>query len=138
ATDAEITQMATMVRDAMRAGAAGFTSSKSPTHVDHLNRPVPSRKPSFQEIKTLAAAAGEGGAGSIGYLAETAVQGYTADDPSASSNLAPPSGLPVVVQGMGYRPGAKERWDDQVGFLADARAKGAAVYSMLRTQPFMR
>jgi N-acyl-D-aspartate/D-glutamate deacylase len=39
---------------------------------------------------------------------------------------------------MGYRPGAKERWDDQVGFLADARAKGAAVYSMLRTQPFMR
>jgi N-acyl-D-aspartate/D-glutamate deacylase len=138
ATDAEIQQMAKLVREAMRAGAAGFTSSKSPTHVDHLKRPVPSRKASFQEIKTLAAAAGEGGAGSIGYLAETAVQGYTAEDRQRIVELALASGLPVVVQGMGYRPGAKERWDDQVGFLNDARSKGAAVYSMLRTQPFMR
>jgi N-acyl-D-aspartate/D-glutamate deacylase len=138
ATDAEIQQMAKVVREAMRAGAAGFTSSKSPTHVDHLKRPVPSRKATFQEIKALAAAAGEGGAGSIGYLAETAVQGYTAEDRGRIVELALASGLPVVVQGMGYRPGAKERWDDQVGFLADARAKGAAVYSMLRTQPFMR
>jgi len=138
ATDAEIQQMATLVRAAMRAGAAGFTSSKSPTHVDHLKRPVPSRKASFQEIKTLAAAAGEGGAGSIGYLAETAVQGYQPEDRQRIVELALASGLPVVVQGMGYRPGQKEKWDDQVGFLTDARAKGAAVYSMLRTQPFMR
>jgi N-acyl-D-aspartate/D-glutamate deacylase len=138
ATDAEIQSMAKIVRDAMRAGAAGFTSSKSPTHVDHLKRPVPSRKASFAEIKTLAAAAGEGGAGSIGYLAETAVQGYTAEDRQRIVELALASGLPVVVQGMGYRPGAKDRWDDQVGFLTDARSKGAAVYSMLRTQPFMR
>jgi N-acyl-D-aspartate/D-glutamate deacylase len=99
---------------------------------------VPSRKASFAEIKTLSAVAGEGGAGSIGYLAETAVQGYNAEDRQRIVELALASGLPVVVQGMGYRPGAKERWDDQVGFLADARAKGAAVYSMLRTQPFMR
>src|SRR4029078_11889507 len=62
-TDPEIQQMATLVREAMRAGAAGFTSSKSPTHVDHLKRPVPSRKASFQEIKTLPACAGEGRAG---------------------------------------------------------------------------
>src|SRR5262249_47009823 len=66
------------------------------------------------------------------------VQGYTAEDRGRIVELALASGLPVVVQGMGYRPGQKERWDDQVGFLADARAKGAAVSSMLRTQPFMR
>jgi hypothetical protein len=104
ANDGEIQQMAKIVRDAMRAGAAGFTSSKSPTHVDHLKRPVPSRKASFQEIKTLAAAAGEGGAGSIGYLAETAVQGYQPEDRQRIVELALASGLPVVVQGMGYRP----------------------------------
>jgi len=34
---------------------------RSPTHVDHLKRPVPSRKASFQEIKTLAAHAMENG-----------------------------------------------------------------------------
>jgi len=29
-------------------------------------------------------------------------------------------------------------WDDQTKFLAEAREQGAAIYSMLRTQPFMR
>jgi N-acyl-D-aspartate/D-glutamate deacylase len=138
ATAGEITAMQTMVREAMRAGAAGFSSSQAPTHVDHLNRPVPSRKASFDEVKALAAAAGEGGAGSIAYLAGTAVQGYDATDRERLIELAHVSGLPVVVQGMGYRPGAKEKWDDQTDFLAKARARGAAIYSMLRTQPFMR
>ena len=39
---------------------------------------------------------------------------------------------------MGYRPGQREMWDNQTAFLADARRQGAAVFSMLRTQPFMR
>jgi N-acyl-D-aspartate/D-glutamate deacylase len=138
ATPAEIEKMATLVREAMRAGAAGFSSSQSPTHVDQLGRPVPSRKATFDEVKALATAAGEGGAGSIAFLASTAVQGYDATDRQFLIELAHVSGLPVVVQGMGYRPGAKDKWDDQVRFLADARARGAAIYSMLRTQPFMR
>jgi N-acyl-D-aspartate/D-glutamate deacylase len=130
--------MRTLVREAMTAGAAGFSSSQAPTHVDHLGRPVPSRHASFDEVATLAETAGEGGAGSIAYLAETAVQGYDARDRERLVELAHRSGLPVVVQGMGFRPGARERWDDQTGFLATARERGAAVYSMLRTQPFMR
>src|SRR5262249_36955677 len=72
------------------------------------------------------------------FLAETAVQGYDARDRKRLVELAHRAGLPVVVQGMGFRPGARERWDDQTRFLADARAQRAAIYSMLRTQPFMR
>src|SRR3989454_4647819 len=71
-------------------------------------------------------------------LAETAVQGYDARDRERLVELAHRSGLPVVVQGMGFRPGARERWEDQTRFLAAARERGAAIYSMLRTQPFMR
>ena len=41
---------------------------------------------------------GAGGAGSIGYLAETAVQGDTAEDRQRIVELALASGLPVVVQ----------------------------------------
>jgi N-acyl-D-aspartate/D-glutamate deacylase len=138
ATVDEITRMADLVREAMRAGAAGFSSSQAPTHVDHLKRPVPSRRATFDEVATLAAAAGEGGAGSIAFLAGTAVQGYDAQDRERLITLAHKSGLPVVVQGMGYRPGAREKWDDQVSFLESARERGAAIFSMLRTQPFMR
>jgi N-acyl-D-aspartate/D-glutamate deacylase len=138
ATADEIEKMRNLVREAMRAGAAGFSSSQAPTHTDQFGRPVPSRKATFDEVKALAAAAGEGGAGSIAFLAGSAVQGYDATDRERLIELAHISGLPVVVQGMGYRPGAKEKWDDQTKFLDDARNRGAAIYSMLRTQPFMR
>ena len=138
ATPEERARMADHVREAMRAGAAGFSSSQAPTHVDQANRPVPSRCTSFEEVAKLATAAGEGGAGSIAYLATSAVQGYDTRDRERLIELAHRSGLPVVVQGMGYRPGARERWDDQTRFLASARERGAAIFSMLRTQPFMR
>ena len=138
ATSEERARMADGVREAMRAGAAGFSSSQAPTHVDQANRPVPSRCASFEEVAELATAAGEGGAGSIAYLASSAVQGYDARDRERLIELAHRSGLPVVVQGMGYRPGARERWDDQSRFLESARERGAAIFSMLRTQPFMR
>src|SRR5215467_14170024 len=134
----EIEGMRHLVREAMAAGAAGFSSSNGPTHVDQFKQPVPSRHAPFEEVLALAETAGEGGAGSIAYLAESAVQGYDKNDRQRLVELAHRSGLPIVVQGMGYRPGARERWDDQVRFLAEARAEGAAIYSMLRTQPFMR
>jgi N-acyl-D-aspartate/D-glutamate deacylase len=138
ATPDEIGKMRTLVREAMAAGAAGFSSSRAPTHADQFGKPVPSRHASFEEVMALTEAAGEGGAGSIAFLAESAVQGYDAADRQRLIDLAHRSGLPVVVQGMGFRPGAREKWDDQTRFLAQAREQGAAIYSMLRTQPFMR
>src|SRR5437667_9151818 len=138
ATAEEIERMRRLVREAMAAAAAGFSSSQAPTHTDQLGRPVPSRRAAFEEVLALAEAAGEGGAGSIAFLAETAVQGYDARDRERLVELAHRSGLPVVVEGMGFRPGSRERWEDQTRFLAEARERGAAIYSMLRTQPFMR
>ena len=138
ATADEIEHMKRLVREAMAAGAAGFSSSNGPTHVDQFKRPVPSRHGSFDEVLALTEAAGEGGAGSIAYLPESAPQGVDARDRERLIQLAHRSGLPVVIQGMGYRPGNRQLWDDQTKFLAEAREKGAAIYSMLRTQPFMR
>lgn len=138
ATADEIEAMKRVVREAMAAGAAGFSSSNGPTHVDQFKRPVPSRHATFDEVLALAEAAGEGGAGSIAYLPESAPQGVDARDRERLITLAHRSGLPIVIQGMGYRPGNRPLWDDQTKFLAEARAQGAAIYSMLRTQPFMR
>jgi N-acyl-D-amino-acid deacylase len=138
ATADEVEHMKRLVREAMAAGAAGFSSSNGPTHVDQFKRPVPSRHGSFDEVLALAEAAGEGGAGSIAYLPESAPQGVDARDRERLIQLAHRAGLPVVIQGMGYRPGNRQLWDEQTKFLAAAREKGAAIYSMLRTQPFMR
>src|SRR5437667_6870109 len=54
ATADEIAAMRALVRDALRAGALGFATSKSPTHVGWAGRPVPSRVASLDEIATLA------------------------------------------------------------------------------------
>src|SRR3954469_19786551 len=56
ATDQEIDQMAEVVGEAMRAGAAGFSSTHSPTHFDSADRPVPSRFSSTEELEALVAA----------------------------------------------------------------------------------
>src|SRR5881398_3367022 len=138
ATPDELQHMRSLVREAMADGAAGFSSSQAPTHVDQAGRPVPSRCAAFEEVVTLAEAVGEHGPATIAFLAESAVQGYNAEDREGLIVLARRSGSPVIVQGMGFRPGQRAKWEDQVRFLEEARQRGAAIFSMLRTQPFMR
>ncbi len=138
ATEDELRRMQQLVREAMHAGAAGFSSSLAPTHVDQFNKPVPSRHAQFDEIATLIETTGEGGAGSISFLPETAVRGLDVRDRTRLIELARRSGLPVIVQGITKRVGNPEQWADSVTYLADARRQGAAIFSVLRTQPFMR
>ena len=59
----EIEQMERIVREALEAGAIGFATSQSPTHVGYRGRPVPSRAASIEEIGTLAAGLGRVGHG---------------------------------------------------------------------------
>src|SRR4029453_10614540 len=63
ATAEEVATMRTLVRDALHAGALGFATSKSPTHVGDAGRPVPSRAAALGEIETLAGTLGEAGHG---------------------------------------------------------------------------
>jgi N-acyl-D-aspartate/D-glutamate deacylase len=56
ATADEVAQMRAIVAEGLRAGAIGFATSKSPTHVGYAGRAVPSRAASFEEIETLASA----------------------------------------------------------------------------------
>ena len=63
ATPDEIARMHDIVRAAIDAGAIGFATSKSATHVGFMGKPVPSRAATIEEIKTLAASLGEAGKG---------------------------------------------------------------------------
>jgi N-acyl-D-aspartate/D-glutamate deacylase len=63
ATDAEVSEMKGIVRDALTAGAVGFSTSAAPTHAGAYGRPVPSRLAAFDEIRELASSLGEVGRG---------------------------------------------------------------------------
>jgi N-acyl-D-aspartate/D-glutamate deacylase len=134
----ELERMRALVREAMNAGAAGFSTSLAPTHVDQFNKPIPSRHAGFEEVASLIETAGEGGAGSICFLPETAVKGLDERDRARLIDLAQRSGLPIIVQGISKRANDPQIWEDATRFLEQARQQGAAIYSILRTQPFMR
>ena len=61
----EIRRMKGIMREGLEAGALGYATSKSPTHVGYEGRPVPSRLAEFSEIREIALALGEAGEGVI-------------------------------------------------------------------------
>ena len=63
ATADEVAQMATLVREAMAAGAVGLASSTSPAHNGAGGAPMPSRLASDEEHLALVEAMGESGRG---------------------------------------------------------------------------
>ncbi|CAN5834741.1 amidohydrolase family protein [soil metagenome] len=141
ATSEEIDEMRAIVRDAMAAGAAGFSSSHAPTQLDGDGRPIPSRRATIEELKALVAEAGAAGGGSVSYLPASSIGGLDAADKELLIELGTSSRLPIVIQGLGGRtkleaPGAG--WPDAIDFLGDAADRGAAIFSLLRNHPFDR
>ena len=62
----EIDAMASIIREAMESGAAGFATSFAVTHRGADGRPIPSRWAERDEIESLCCAVGETGRGVIG------------------------------------------------------------------------
>jgi len=141
ATPEEIDRMRRLVREAMAAGAAGFSSSHAPTQVDGAGEPIASRFASREELLALAAEAGRAGGGSIAYLPKSVIGGLDAEDEQLLVELGEASRLPIVIQGLGGRdkvdvPGSG--WGRAKEFLEEAARRGVAIFSLLRNHPFDR
>jgi N-acyl-D-aspartate/D-glutamate deacylase len=59
ATATEVAAIAQLLRDGLRAGGLGLSSTWAPSHNDHHGNPVPSRHASADELLALCAAVGE-------------------------------------------------------------------------------
>ena len=94
ATDAEIAQMAQIVREAMAAGAVGFASSTSPAHNGEGGMPMPSRLASDAEMMALIKAMGEAGHGV--YMVTKGGQMPV----SFLEDMAAQSGRPVMIAAL--------------------------------------
>ncbi len=141
ATADEVDAMADLLREALAGGAAGLSSSASPTHLDTAGRPVPSRLADESELLALAAELGRHGAGSLAFLPKSSVGGLDDADKDLLIRLAKASGLPVVIQGLGGRnkvDAPTATWEASKEFLDRATEQGAAIFSMLITRPFDR
>jgi len=63
ATADEVGAMGALLREALEAGAIGFSTSRQPAHQGAFGRPVPSRFAEVDEVEAMAAVLGEAGQG---------------------------------------------------------------------------
>src|SRR5260370_39978379 len=113
ASEDDLKAMEREVRDAIRAGAIGFTTSRSPAHETPDGRYVASRMAAWDEVRRLVGVMGELNAG----LFEIAGEGVdrTPNDPGLRDyhvrlrDLAVESGRPATVGGFSRR-GVPDGW----------------------------
>ena len=125
------------LRDALRAGAIGFTTSRSPSHETPDGRPVASRVASWDEVRRLVGVMGELNAG----IFEIAGEGVdrALGDPGLRDyqarllDLAVESGRPVTY-GLFSRREAPEVWRTYLDLLEETAAAGGRMFAQVHSR----
>src|SRR5438552_9325867 len=138
ATEDDLRAMERELRDAIRAGAAGFTTSRSPIHETPDGRPVASRLATWDEVRRLVGVMGDLNAG-IFELAGEAV-GRELSDPVAFRDyhvrlrdLAVETGRPVTW-GIFSRLEAPEVWRRYLDLLDETAAAGGRMFAQAHSR----
>ena len=118
ATQPEIKQMQTIVRDAMAAGAVGFASSTSPAHNGEGGLPMPSRLARNDEMMALITAMGERGKGV--YMV---TKGGQMPVPFLE-DMAKQSGRPVMIAALLHNSTNPEAVFKDLDNIASANTRG--------------
>jgi N-acyl-D-amino-acid deacylase len=114
ATEEEVATMRGLLREALDAGAIGFSTSRQPAHQGAYGRPVPSRFAEVSEVDELTSVLGEAGKG---MLAVSIGPGMFLDQ---FSELSVKYGIPVTWTALVARadkPGAAMRTVERGGKL---------------------
>jgi len=129
ANEADLQGMEVELRDAMKAGAVGFTTTRAPAHETSDNRPVASRLAEWSEVRRLVNAMGSTGAGIFQLASEPAaasadreVRGEFFDRLRV---LAKESGVPIAIP---YLPGV--HCEHQTEMMDASWAEGGRIFGM--------
>ena len=129
----EIGQMQALVRQAMREGALGFSSSQLDIHVAHDGREVPSNFAAPEELIALCAVLAEFGRGAVEFIPRSFVEGYDAADRELIRAMARVSGRPVELNTLTPLPAAPDGWERSLAFAREGFAEGLRLHPMFPT-----
>src|SRR6185295_17918186 len=137
ASEDDLRAMERELRDALRAGALGFTTSRSPAHETPDERPVASRAASWDEVRRLVGAMGDLNAG----IFELAGEGVdrVAGDPGLREyhvrlrDLAVETGRPITF-GVFSRRGVPDTWRRYLALLDETAAAGGRMFAQVHSR----
>jgi N-acyl-D-aspartate/D-glutamate deacylase len=135
ATEEDLARMTAAVKEAIRAGAMGFSSSRATTHVTPDNTPVASRIAEWSEVDRLVGAMGELGAGI--FQVGPDISGGAAQRAFLArlKRVALESGRPVMFGTISSRQGVDPNpWIYQLEYLDECTAAGAHVWGQTTTR----
>ena len=139
ATQAEVARMQEIVREAMQAGALGFSSSRIPLHVDGEGKSVPSFYAELSELLSLGRALREVGRGVMEITAKMVLpEGeHEAGDLPDLVELAKESGRPVTWASVRYLPAYPGRSLFILSQVAQAAEReGVRLHPQIGCRPF--
>ena len=144
ATPADIAAMASLVAEAVQAGALGFSTSRTIGHRSLWGAPVPGTFAPDAELMAIAEAMGRTGkgvfemipAGTVGKLDALGGERFTPHEEFAlMERFSKCSGRPVtftLVQSPDY---AQDLWRDILRLTAEANADGAQLHPQVSSRP---
>jgi N-acyl-D-aspartate/D-glutamate deacylase len=130
AREGEIRAMQALVRDAMRDGAIGFSSSQLAIHRAHDGREVPSNHAAPEELVALGSVLREFEGRAIEFIPRTFLEGYSEADRKLVLDLARASGCAVELNVVLPLPAAPDGWRRSVEFAHEAAEQGLALHPM--------
>ena len=139
ATEDDLRAMQTELRDAIQAGAIGFTTSRSVSHETPDRRPVASRMASWDEVRRLVGVMGDLNAG-IFELAGESFDRSDKVDPAKRRDyhvrlrdLAVETGRPITF-GLFSRKDAPGVYKDYVNLLDETAAAGGRMFAQVHSR----
>ncbi|MDA0663681.1 MAG: amidohydrolase family protein [Proteobacteria bacterium] len=133
ATEDDLKEMIANVQDSVRAGAIGFSTSRSPAHLRPDDRPVASRTADFSEVQAIVNGMGDAGGG----IFQLAMQRGTMDEQKAFyqslMDLSRDSGCPITFGSLTRResPGL---WRDLYEIIARGNRTGSRIWTQVQAR----
>ena len=129
----DLAKMVHFVQDAVRAGAMGFSTSRSPSHRTSDDRPVASRIAPFSEVEAIVHGMGDIGAGIFQLAMERGDTAYMKTFYQSLATLSRESGRPVTFGSLARRecPG---QWREFYDIIEQGNRDGARIFPQVHSR----
>ena len=133
ASEDDLAAMVRLVQEAVRAGALGFSTSRSPSHRTSDDRPVASRVAGFDEVRAIVRGMGEIGAGIFQLAMERGDDAHMIGVHESLNALSIETGRPITFGSLARReqPG---QWRKIYDLIREGNRAGARIFPQVHSR----